>query len=696
MSVSRFRELFDTTAVLDPIDWPDLFREFSIKRPFLHNQHPGWSPAEFDPPLRALQNVKTIRALVLDYDNKTKSGDRVTEPVTIESVAEQLGDYYGLIHTSRNHTSGWSRFRVILPLTRSVSRFEYAGLWSEAARRWPGLDPAPKDPSRFWYTPGVGDHDGAEFEAVMLTGAFLNPDELLEPRVIVERKSSGPPDSQMETRARAYIEKMPPAISGAGGHDALWAVTRKLVADFGLDEHSAFRILSTEYNNRCQPAWTERELKHKIKEASEKAKVRNPIEDRALVVAHTPVAEVVSGTSDDWKKNLRYDSKDSLTKDVGNAALVLKNAPGFRGCLAFDTLSYRVKWRDQPEYEVGLDAPLPGANLQDHHAAYVQQVFSKLYGLSIGKDTAWQAMETVAHENPFHPLRDYLNGLEWDNRPRLDKWLHRYVGADDTPYNSAVGRWWLISAVARAMQPGCQTDHVLILEGGQGKGKSQAVRTLGGEWTLGALPDIRDHVRAAATIGGKWIIEIAELDALKGAGMTRIKDFVSQQVDTYRPAYGHADVDRPRCCVFVGTTNEHTYLNDPTGARRFWPVKVVGKVQRAALGKDRDQLWAECVLAYRAGEQWHPTDEYVDVIEQEQADRYAEDDWTGLIAGWLNAGETEFGFTVEQVLRGPLNMDPRFWDKVTQMRLSAILTKLGYVKKRPQINGSREYRYFKA
>ena len=697
MTITRFRELYDKHARADDILWPDLFKEFSVKAPFQHHRHSGWSPAEFEPPERSLENVKRIHALVLDYDNKNSSGDRVSDPVTIEAVAEQLADFYGLIHTSRNHTADWPRFRVILPLTRPVNRWEYTALWQAAERRWPGLDPAPKDASRFWYTPGVGDHDGADFEARILTGAYLDPEDFLTERALATPPP--PTDSQREVRARAYIQTMPEAISGAGGHQALWKVARKLVADFELDEQTTFRILKTEYNPRCQPPWNDAQLLHKIRDAATKARVRNPIQNRPRAndrIMNPPGAESTAIVPENWEKYLRYNANGALTKDSGNVALILKYAPGFAGSLCFDTMSNRIQWLKEPIYDVGLTKPQADERLKDPHVVYVQQVLTKYWHQTMGKDTVFSAIEAAAHENPIHFVCDYLETQlpTWDGVRRVPTWLHRYVGAADNEYNAAVGRWWLISAVARAFQPGCQVDHMLILEGGQGAGKSQAVRALGEPWTLGTLPDIRDAARAADVIAAYWIVEIAELDALKGASMTRIKDFVSQQVDSYRPAYARSTVDRPRSCVFIGTTNETNYLSDPTGARRFWPVRVENEIKLEELRADRDQIWAEAKLLYQSGEQWHPEKSYVKRIQEEQADRYAEDDWSGLIARWIKDNSDPDGFSSEDVLARCLNIEPRFWDRASQTRVGAILTKLGHTKKRTTVNGQRVFRYF--
>lgn len=699
--ITRFSRLFDTTARPDSADWSEIFAEFSQPRAFLGaDDHPGWSAAEFNPPKRELKNVRCVHAMVLDYDKGT----------TLEEAEKFWHEYYGLIHTTRRHTAAAPRFRVILPMTRAVSAFEYVALWQRVRLHAGKIDEAPKDPSRFWYVPGISDHEGAEFKTIELTGAYFDPDEWLTRPAPAAQATSMPDNvtpitaASREARARAYIRRMPEAISGANGHSTLWNVARKLICDFELNADSAYRILATEYNPRCRPPWSEKELRHKIDDAVNKARVRNPVEDRDPPKRATGTDQGapdpgppprVEPNEDHWRRGLRYKQDGTLTKDVGNATLILKNAAGWRGCLEFDSMAYRVQWSARPDFAIGIQAPRAGEHLQDHHIVYVQHCLAKIEGLSIGKDVAWSAVEAAAHEYEVHPVQDYLRSLQWDNKRRLHNWLSTYLGAQETDYSCAVGRWWLISAVARAFSPGCQADHVLILEGQQGKGKSQAMRLLSEPWYLGSLPDIRDRDRAAATIGGYWVVEIAELDALKGAAATRTKEFVSQGFDVYRPAYGRSTLSRPRSCVFVGTTNENAYLTDPTGARRFWPVAIAGDIDGERLAKDRDQLWAEACIAFDVHEPWWPDREYSEMISEQQEERYTEDDWMPRVMHWV--ADREEPFTGGDVLAGALSLDPGKWDRGSQTRIGAILHKLGYRVRRVADlkTGGRVRKYFK-
>jgi hypothetical protein len=381
---------------------------------------------------------------------------------------------------------------------------------------------------------------------------------------------------------------------------------------------------------------------------------------------------------DKWQKYLHYDNRDRLLKAVGNVTLILKNADGFKGTLRFNAMAFNIFWHTAPTYKVGIEAPKIGEALSDHHIPYVQHVLLTLFNIEVGKDTVWAALETVAHENSYHPVQDYLNSLTWDGKPRVEKWLHSYMGTDHSPYNSAVGKWWLISAVARALRPGCQADHVLILESKQGKGKSQAIKALGSPpWVLESLPSLQDSSKVIEAIGGKWIVEIAELDALKGSAATRVKDFITQQVDKYRPPYARATTERPRWCAFIGTTNEKSYLNDPTGARRFWPVNLVGEVKVPELKADRDQIWAEAKFLFDQGEQWHPDETNMPAVLEEQEARRAPLLWEEKISEWV-AKHKVTRTTADEVLTSCIQKDAALWNKGDAMAVAAVLKILGF------------------
>jgi predicted P-loop ATPase len=234
---------------------------------------------------------------------------------------------------------------------------------------------------------------------------------------------------------------------------------------------------------------------------------------------------------------------------------------------------------------------------------------------------------------------------------------------------------FLIAMVARIFDPGCKVDYMLILEGEQGAGKSRACRVLGGDWFSDSLPDLHDK-DAAQHVRGKWLIELAELAAIGRAEAEALKAFISRPVERYRPAYGRKEVIEPRQSVFVGTTNRSVYLRDETGARRFWPVKV-GAIDIQALAHDRDQLFAEAVVAYRSDEKWWPdTDFESGRIKPEQEARYEADPWEEAIASYI-AGRSRVQVT--DIAREALHIESI--SKIgtsEQRRIASVLTSRGW------------------
>lgn len=320
------------------------------------------------------------------------------------------------------------------------------------------------------------------------------------------------------------------------------------------------------------------------------------------------------------------------------------------------------------------------------------QVWVQRHGLNIAAPgTILNAAINIAAKNTYHPVLDYLNSLTWDGVPRLDLWLTTYLGVIDSTYVRNVAAKWMIAACKRVNEPGCQCDYTLVLEGGQGKRKSTALRVLASAaWFIDNIRDI-GSVDCALQLLGKWIIELAELDAFNKKDMTSIKAWLTSPVDNYRTPYGRQSADTPRQCIFAATTNKSDWNNDDTGGRRFWPV-TVGEIDIDRLTADRDQLWAEAYSRYSAGElSYFDADiEAVAVIEQEK--RRPVDAWFDRIDEWVACPVRRVSYNpvfdmrsmagriyIDDIFGHCLGMAEGTWTDPARRRITSILRALGYV-----------------
>jgi predicted P-loop ATPase len=372
-----------------------------------------------------------------------------------------------------------------------------------------------------------------------------------------------------------------------------------------------------------------------------------------------------------WKGRIEHGPRGPK-KNLRNLMLHLQNLPGLGKTIRLNDFTGRVEWRGKP--------------LQDEDAIDIRLMIEDA-GFEPQTSDVLPAVIRHAHDNLFDPVRDYLDGVEWDKKPRLDRWLQDYVGAPEHEIVSIFGSKFLIGAVARVYEPGCQMDNMLVFEGKQGTGKTTACAALfGRDYMISSISDFKSK-EASIALQGRWVAEVAELAALKKTDITDVKKFITETVDQYRPVHGKNTVDRPRRCVFIGTTNERQYLKDATGNRRFWPVPC-GNVDVAAIAKDRDQLWAEAVIRYSKGEPWWLTDlEHVTQAEAIQGDRAEQDPWGEVIDQWLDEPENRSRdfLTCSYVLQNAIKMQTDRFHKADEMRIANHLAKRGWThaKRRP-------------
>jgi hypothetical protein len=394
-----------------------------------------------------------------------------------------------------------------------------------------------------------------------------------------------------------------------------------------------------------------------------------------------------------WRRDLLR-SKPPMNNTAGgrilpvlaNAIAAFRHAPEWGGVLAFNEFGLGTVVLKSTPWGI-----VPKGEWTDHEDRLAAEWLQR-QGILVSVEVASQAVQTAARDRAFHPVKTYLQGLQWDGVERVDRWLSKYLGTADTEYSRAVGSRWLISAVARIFNPGAKADCCLILEGPQGIRKSTALQTLAGEYFTDELADLGSKDAAMQT-RGVWIIELSELDSLGHAEVARIKAFISRTTDRFRPPYGMRLVESPRQCVFAGTVNHGSYLRDETGGRRFWPI-VCGRIDVDPLAEDRDQLWAEAKMKFQSGQVWWlETPDLVRLANDQQEARYEGDPWEEVIGPWL---ENKQSTSISEVLEKCINKPQAQWTQTDKIRAARCLRAQGWARYRERQANRLEWRYRKA
>lgn len=334
-----------------------------------------------------------------------------------------------------------------------------------------------------------------------------------------------------------------------------------------------------------------------------------------------------------WVDKLEVKKNGDIVATIDNIYLILMNDPNLKDCYYYDTFQEApVISGDMPWIKQEARA---SARWDDTDDAGLRWYIEKTYHIT-GIAKVQDALDHAMMEHKRHPVREYLDGLVWDGIDRLDTFFIDYLGAEDSEYIRMVTSKALIGAVARIYRPGCKHDHVLVLVGPQGCGKSTTIAALGKEWFSDSLYTLNGK-EAYEQLQGKWLIEMGEMAATKRAELEQIKQFISKQSDSFRPAYGRRTKEYKRQCAFFGTTNDVEFLRDSTGGRRFWPVDVTGERQEEITNDLIDLVWAEAVERYKNGEKWHLDLEGEKYAREAQEKHTELNEKKGLVADFLES-----------------------------------------------------------
>jgi putative DNA primase/helicase len=415
-----------------------------------------------------------------------------------------------------------------------------------------------------------------------------------------------------------------------------------------------------------------------------------PIEVRAV----SERANASPAVDPQWMDKLIYKNRNTIhPTSLTNARLFLTNHDDWRGCFAYDEFAGEEMVIAPPVYERNPSSFRPRP-INQHD---INSIISHLERneLMLPGDKIMAALNLVTNDFRYNPVRDWMSDLVWDGKKRLDTWLIDICAATEQPaaYLRAIGPCFFIAGVARVFNPGCPFHHMLVLEGGQGAYKSTLFRTLATvghdrqeyfsdkiNFAMIGQPHFAQHLQ------GNLILEFAELSSITKKGYEEVKQWITLQEDDIMKKFEKKVTTYPRQFILAGTTNETQWLRDPTGNRRFWPVHVCGKIDIARATNERDQLWAEAVVRWRAGERWFidDSDPVYELIQAEQAARMMDDVWGDAIEDFIG---TRRSVKMSDILENCLFIPKGQQDNAKKARVKGVLMTLGFEYKQTTING---------
>lgn len=629
---------------------------------------------------RKAEAIRTRRLLTLDLDSVKPSDD----PWTIVSIV--LG-CAAVMYSTHSHSPEHPRLRIVIPLSRNVTPDEYAAIARKVASDI-GIDMCDDttyEPHRLMYWPSLP-YDG-EYRYEVSDGPWLDADEQLkrytdwrdpaewpassrraEAMKRIAQKQGDPTAKEGIVGAfcRSYsvedaIEEFLPEVyekAGEGRYTFLGGSTTGglVIYEGGLFAYShhgtdpASGRLCNAFDLVRLHLFGDKDADFPAGTPAAKLPSYDAMREMALELpavqadlqessykALLKSLDLDEGDEEvDWLRELTRTDKGRLESTIENARLVMLNDPELKGKYYYDNFKERMTvCGDLPWQKIADRVSDSWKDVDDAGLrSYLEKKY-KIDNMSKIGDAVMLAMLECAR----HPVREYLTGLKWDGVKRVDTLFVDYLGADDTEYVRTVTRKALLGAVARIMSPGCKHDHMLVLVGPQGCRKSTTLSKLGKCWFSDSLYTVTGK-EAYEQLQGFWIIEMGEMAATRKAELEQIKQFVSKQSDSYRAAYAKRPQERPRQCAFFGTTNDDEFLRDPTGGRRFWPVTVteVG-CERGDYLTDEivDQVWAEVMVRYNAGEQWHLDAKVEAMARAVQMEHTETNGKQGLVENFLDA-----------------------------------------------------------
>ncbi len=591
-----------------------------------------------------------------------------------------------VLHTTHSHSAESPRFRLIMPLSRECSSEEYVAI----ARKVAGdldielFDRTTFQPERLMFWSSISkdseyifeQQDGVWLDADEVLGSYLDwkdsslwatADKQLDDVHKLAKKQEDPElkKGMIGAFCRSYsiteaIEKHLSDIyvsakddrytytkgSTAGGliiyddkfafsHHGTDPCSHKLANAFDLVRIHKFGHLDEGSKARgtkqksFQAMETLVQQDEKVRELIASERIKNATYDFA-----DSYEEETTDANLEWAKLLEVDTKGKYLSSSNNLNLIFANDARLKEAFrynAFDNKRYVFKnlaWRDIKKPETMKNVDYSG----------IRNYIESIYGIT-GHLKIDDALALEFERNRYHPVRSYLDSLEWDGTARIETFLIDYYGVEDNAYTREALKKTLVGAVGRIYKPGIKFDLVLTLVGEQGTGKSTLARKLGKSWFSDTFSTVTGK-ESFEQLQGAWIIEMAELAGLRKADIEAQKHFITKQSDMFRPAYGRVTETYQRQCVFIATTNTDDFLNDPTGNRRFMPIRINAANAKKSiwdLSEDEvDLLWSEAKKLYLEGEKLFLENDAKDLSEKAQKDHSKYDERIGIIEEYLD------------------------------------------------------------
>jgi predicted P-loop ATPase len=614
---------------------------------------------------RKAEAIMQRRLLTLDLDDVPRNADPWDTVVLVLGCA-------AVLYSTHSHRPEAPRLRLVMPLSRPVSPEEYSAIARKVAQDI-GIDMCDDttyEPHRLMYWPSASIN--AEYRYEVEDGPWLNADEQLARYVDWHDPSEWPISSRRAEALHrlASHQESPLEKNGIVGafcrvydiHDAIehflpdtyekyddnrytykgGSTSGGLVlydngvfaySHHGTDPASgklcnAFDLVRIHlYGNLdddTSPGTPSHKMPSFMKLQDEAMQIPEVREELAKANFERLKDRFDDPDEDyDWVGQLTCNKNGKFDNTINNVQLIMEHDAGLRGKYFYDTFKERMTvcgdlpWCKLADRMTTTWTDTDDAGLRN----FLEIKYEIVNTMKIG-DAVLLAMQSCMR----HPVREYLLSLKWDGVARADTIFIDYLGAEDTEYTRTVTRKALIGAVARIMQPGCKHDHILVLVGPQGCRKSTTLAKLGKSWFSDSFYTVQGK-EAYEQIQGFWLIEMGEMAATRKAELESIKQFVSKQSDSYRAAYAKRTQEHPRQCAFFGTTNDDEFLRDATGGRRFWPVTVTDKGRETGdyfTAEIVDQVWAEIVMRYSAGENWYLDNAKIEAVARQIQDAHTE------------------------------------------------------------------------